>query len=724
MFIDTSSLMHPNARQVILTELAPKLQSNGNKLIVLDRVVGELEKHRAAIHPGAEEKVAAATRGYELLLELTRLGLLEVKGADAPQPFADQLFKTVFTFHMTRHPLTLITQDISLMVDILGLQESKAIQYIKPIAVVTITPQGLHPVSPEEAEFRYQRKMARLRGTPPPSQPGAQPMGQPYGQPAGQPVGLPAARPTAVPLRPPQPKAPQGWETLTEGPQEPEPEQQATVRQPFAPPMVVYQMPDRPRAMSEALMPVTLDLETGSVLTGSKGVQYRLGRCLGEGGEGEVYETSNPKLVAKLYFPSHLTRGRLEKLLLMVQRGLDWKHPDAEGICWPTDLLIDAQGKFRGYVMPKAKGKTLNTIFIRPELERHFPQWTRLDLGELCVAVLKKIRFLHASGVLIGDINPRNFLITSEKEISLVDCDSYQVEGYPCPVGDVQFTPPELQGLDFSKVLRRPENEAFAVSTLLFMILHVGKPPYAQVDGGTPAENIRNMHFPYTVGDRKGSKIPPGPYRDIFSNLTRKVKDGFLQTFDKEHKDQPRLSVEEWLYLMEGYAHAIRQGWVSGDLFPEGAKQLTVEDCVRMGIPFRAILCKDCGGDFVLLQKDEERMIREGRMLPDLCPDCRKARVARRQTGGGGTAYRVTGAHTRTAPSPALGHQTAQPVPSWRPPGQAPAPQQRATAPVRSTAGQRPMPPRTPQPQPPVVQTNPNGEGLLQSLLRSLFGKK
>lgn len=97
----------------------------------------------------------------------------------------------------------------------------------------------------------------------------------------------------------------------------------------------------------------------------------------------------------------------------------------------------------------------------------------------LCITILKKLKYLHDRNVILGDINPNNILVVSPTEVYFVDTDSYQIEGFPCPVGTINFTAPEIQRKDFSTFLRTIGNERFAVATLLFMIMLPGKPPYS-----------------------------------------------------------------------------------------------------------------------------------------------------------------------------------------------------------------------------------------------------
>ena len=175
--------------------------------------------------------------------------------------------------------------------------------------------------------------------------------------------------------------------------------------------------------------------------------------CLGEklatGGEGSIYDLSDGT-VAKIYHRGKLTVGRREKLERMTAEPVC-----CEGVCWPKELLRDAEGNFVGYRMERARGTELQrALFTRPALEAHFPNWKKADMVQLCITILEKICALHGRGIILGDINPLNILVVSPTEVWFVDCDSYQIGGYPCPVGAVRFTAPEIQKRNFADFLR------------------------------------------------------------------------------------------------------------------------------------------------------------------------------------------------------------------------------------------------------------------------------
>ncbi len=229
---------------------------------------------------------------------------------------------------------------------------------------------------------------------------------------------------------------------------------------------------------------------------------HKLIKEIGRGGEGAVYLTDTG-FACKIYKKTKLTGLKRDKILLMLSNPVLHK-----GICWPISMVYNSNNEFVGYLMNRASGKELQkTIFIKPLLFKTFPAWTRLNLLTLCINILGIIQYLHKRNIIIGDINPLNILVNNENEIYFVDTDSYQIENYPCPVGTVNYTPPELQGKDYKRILRTFEQEYFAVATLIFMILLPGKPPYSRRGGSDPATNIKNTEFSYPYGKDRKKKL-------------------------------------------------------------------------------------------------------------------------------------------------------------------------------------------------------------------------
>ena len=346
--------------------------------------------------------------------------------------------------------------------------------------------------------------------------------------------------------------------------------------------------------------------ESVYVYVDDKRAEVVLKEELGAGGEAAIYSTNTP-YVAKVYKEENNTRRKCEKIRLMLSKNIK-----CEGICYPVAELYNANDEFIGFMMPSAKGKELQRgIFLaKPLFMKNFPGWKKKDTVQLCITILQKIKYLHDRNIIMGDINPANILVVSPTEVYFVDTDSYQVEDFPCPVGTVNYTAPEIQRKRFSEFLRTMGNENFAVATLLFMIMLPGKPPYSQQGGENPIQNIINMNFSYPLGSETNGKTPSGPWRFMWSHLTYATKEAFYKTFRKGEEystESTRLDVDDWLALFREYLRLLNKGMydsMSEDLYPTRFKKSS---------KLTYSVCKICNEE----QPDE--YFKEG-----ICPKCLK----------------------------------------------------------------------------------------------------
>lgn len=415
-------------------------------------------------------------------------------------------------------------------------------------------------------------------------------------------------------------------------------------------------------ALRKEAIRITTGLISISEVPGENGVAYfedkqeiAIGNCLAQGGEGAVFETNTP-YVAKLYFKDKITTEKSEKLKLMMT-----KKVKCEGICWPEAALYNKQEQLIGYLMQRAQGKELQTSVFQPMwIKKHLANWKKKDLAELSLTILQKIQFLHERNIVLGDINPRNILFVSPKEVYFVDADSYQVEGFACPVGTIPFKPQEIfikekkykdeTGKDLNCIdyLRTFDNEYFSIAVLLFMILLPGKHPYSLQGGESIASNIMNMDFAYPLGDKSNKKTPDGPWRYMWSHLTYDLKHAFYHTFHKEGElncPGKRQDVSSWIHLISYYYKLLdseklaSQDEMSLDLFPSRNKKMKnknyveckickreeIEEKLQNGI-CRACLnegeeyaCKRCGAELFFSNYDKYI---KGKTKYELCKKC------------------------------------------------------------------------------------------------------
>lgn len=298
---------------------------------------------------------------------------------------------------------------------------------------------------------------------------------------------------------------------------------------------------------------------------------------LGKGGEGNIYLVDT-KTVAKIYHTKSLLPEKEGKIKALIAQKIR-----IEGICAPLESLFNEKGNFVGYLMPKANAESgfeLQTCVFNPALLKlKLADWDRINLVNLSITIIEKIKILHDNDIIIGDINPFNILIKDDKTVYFVDVDSYQVDNYPCPVGTVHFTAPEIQNVDsFNKLIRTKEHEYFAVATLLFMIFHAGKTPFSFQGGGNMKENIISMNFSYPLGDEDNFLAPQGMWEFIWSELSYEIRKAFYTVF----KENIRLDITDWLNILNIYLEDMRQGTYPKSIFPNSTEKIVQGRTINM----------------------------------------------------------------------------------------------------------------------------------------------
>lgn len=280
-------------------------------------------------------------------------------------------------------------------------------------------------------------------------------------------------------------------------------------------------------------------------LRGIYNERYITARELGRGGEGTVYElSSHSGLVLKKYNDT-LTADKIAKLRQMVAM----RTPGIEAYAaWPADIVTDDRGFICGFTMKKLSGYVpLHMIFSPMDRKKMFPDKGYNFLVHVARNLATAFHKLHEAGLVVGDVNEGNILISASGMVAFIDCDSFQVKGendyYYCEVGVPRYTPPELlkEG-SFDNVLRTVNTDSFSMAVLIFQLLFLGRHPYAgrnktaaDIDEETA---IRQQQFAYSLYNKKKKLSPPVDSFDI-ANLPDDVVTLFHQAFEQDVRPVP-----------------------------------------------------------------------------------------------------------------------------------------------------------------------------------------
>jgi DNA-binding helix-hairpin-helix protein with protein kinase domain len=290
-------------------------------------------------------------------------------------------------------------------------------------------------------------------------------------------------------------------------------------------------------------------------LTGN-GNTIRLGTVLGRGGEGTVFslQTDN-NLAAKLYLPQLAAERRI-KITQMVSAKL---HASASFVAYPIDTIFDGRGAFCGFTMRIVSGRKPAHQFYSPAGRKTaFPKATFPMLVRTTTNIARAVHNVHTSGCVIGDLNHSGVLVSSDATVVLIDSDSFQFSYngtvYPCRVGVQEFTPPELQGKDLSKIFRTANHDNFGLAVLIFYTLMMGRHPFAGrylAQGDMPMDRaIAQFRFAYSAR-RSSTLMEPPPNVPTLSDLPISLGDAFERSFGPSGATGARPSASEWISIIE-----------------------------------------------------------------------------------------------------------------------------------------------------------------------------
>ena len=157
------------------------------------------------------------------------------------------------------------------------------------------------------------------------------------------------------------------------------------------------------------------------------GQPVRLGKELGRGGQGAVYEVNGQAgAVAKIYL-KRPDPGDVLKLVALSQVST----PDLLSVsAWPQSVLRDPTGQIQGFVMPLVSDTEyheLHNLYRITSRRQAFPQADMRFLVHVARNVSRAFMVLHSRDLLMGDVSSRNVMVSQNGTVRLIDTDSFQI---------------------------------------------------------------------------------------------------------------------------------------------------------------------------------------------------------------------------------------------------------------------------------------------------------
>lgn len=296
----------------------------------------------------------------------------------------------------------------------------------------------------------------------------------------------------------------------------------------------------------------------------SRGQMIRIGKQLGTGGEGAVFEIpGDSHIVAKIYHHA-VSKEKAEKLRLMTSVASDDLTKFA---ALPVATLSNVQnGPVVGLLMPRVSGHSeIHNLYSPAYRKQKFPDKDWNFLVHVAMNCAAAFDALHGKSLVIGDVNQGNILVSERGTVFLIDCDSFQVAApgkiFPCEVGVPHFTPPELQGKSFKGIQRTPNHDLFGLGVLVFHLLCMGRHPFAGRflgSGDLPIEKaIAEFRYAYSR-NAAALQIAAPPQTLALQSVMPKVANLFDRTFSRgSEQSNARPRANEWFSALRDFGASL-----------------------------------------------------------------------------------------------------------------------------------------------------------------------
>lgn len=292
----------------------------------------------------------------------------------------------------------------------------------------------------------------------------------------------------------------------------------------------------------------------------SKGASISIGRELGRGGEGSVFDVPlHANQVAKLYHkkPDVQKQGKLRFMAGNADQQL------LSYIAWPQETLhLAPGGPVVGFLMPAVVGKEpIHMIYSPAHRRQEHPKAAWDFLLFVARNVAASFETLHQHGHVIGDVNQDGVMVGKDSKVVLIDSDSFQVNArgtlHLCEVGVSIFTPPELQSLSsFDGFTRTANHDNFGLALLIFHVLFGGRHPYSGVPrktgvGDALETDIKNFRYAY-ARDNMSRGIGPPPRSIPLSMVSDGLESMFHMAFTERGAHGGRPTAQQWVVALDG----------------------------------------------------------------------------------------------------------------------------------------------------------------------------
>lgn len=301
-----------------------------------------------------------------------------------------------------------------------------------------------------------------------------------------------------------------------------------------------------------------------------------LGEMIGKGGEGRVFALNGRSGAAVKLYNSRLRIDREEKVRAMVHRGF---AAQTDLVAYPREVVSDRVGNFLGFLMQLVSDyRPIHELYSPKSRQRHFPNVDYRFIVHVALNVARAVGKVHQTGCVIGDLNHSGVLVAQDGKVAFIDADSFQFrlgqKTYPCVVGVQDFLAPELHGVNLSAVTRSIEHDNFGLAVLVFLLLMMGRHPYAGRHNGPDlplGQAIAQNKFAFSLIRQASTRVGPPPGALALDVFPTPVRQAFESAFGLDPAARPNAS--DWIRVLTTLKDSLRRcDDAKRHFYPDSAK--------------------------------------------------------------------------------------------------------------------------------------------------------
>jgi DNA-binding helix-hairpin-helix protein with protein kinase domain len=290
----------------------------------------------------------------------------------------------------------------------------------------------------------------------------------------------------------------------------------------------------------------TPSLQEGRLLRDAADRPLQLGKEIGRGGEGRIYQTVSPAhagLVAKVWDPG-LDRDPsvLAQLQTLTRRG--WPDPTGHPrVATLHGIFSDAAAAPAGVLLAALPQEALELAEVLTNADRHLAgfsvslRWQMRMLARLSDVVARA----HAERWVIGDLGPRNFAVLPDSgRVTAFDIDAWQPlrDAAPRRIAEDVLSPEAAASGDYRPTM---EGDRWSLGITIALVLLNGRHPFDGVPLGESEGQVRaNVIAGHNVLLGGGLRpTPDAPSIRQFAPRTRTLFEQLLERGAAPFKERP-----------------------------------------------------------------------------------------------------------------------------------------------------------------------------------------